>query len=140
MGDIYRFVDVYGLTENAVRLGHAQDVLALIDTGAGKTVISSELADQLGGASLMDIPIEGQWVPSKLASITLHDAAHCIEHPVIVAVSDRLIRRAGPGPDDEVVQVLLGHDYLQGTLRYKARGDDVSCRPPARPRRAAGRR
>jgi hypothetical protein len=132
MGDIWRRVDISGLTEGARRLRRVSDVLALVDTGASKSVISTRLAKLLGGSVLMRIPMEGRSVPSKLTAVRLR-APGCGEHPIVVAVDDEMVARAGSDPDGEPAQMLLGHDYLEAqrvTLRYLERGDEVSC-PPA---------
>ena len=128
MGGLWRNVDICGLTERARRLRRVNDVLALVDTGAGKTVISTNLATLLGGSDLMKIPMEGRLVRSKLTAIRLH-APECGEHPIVVAVSDELVGRAGLSPEGERVEVLLGRDYLEAeraTLRYLDRGNDLS--------------
>ena len=137
MGDIWRRIDICGLTENARRLRQASDVLALVDTGASKTVISTRLSTLLGGSILMQIPMEGRRVPSKLTAIRLQ-APGCGEHPVVVAVDDDLVDRAGLNPEGEKADVILGHDYLEAertTLRYLERGDDVRCEAESTPPR-----
>jgi hypothetical protein len=112
MGDIFRTVDIWGLTGNAKRLGHATDTQVLVDPGATKSVISTKLAKRLRGKFLMDIPIEGRKVPTKLTAIRL-TASGCGEQPIVVAVDDQLVGRAGNGPDGKPVEVILGHDYLE---------------------------
>lgn len=129
MGDIFRKIDLWGLTEGAKRLGSAPKTQALVDPGASKTVISTRLAKKLRGKFLMEIPIEGRKVWTKLTAIQL-DAARCGEQPIVVAVDDQLVRRAGDGPDGKPVEVILGHDYLEAErvgLRYEERGDEVAC-------------
>jgi len=129
MGDIFRRADIWGLTENAKRLGHAADAQVLVDPGATKSVISTKLARRLRGRFLIDIPIEGRSVRTKLTAIRLH-ASHCGEQPVVVAVDDQLMRRAGNGPDGKAVDIILGHDYLEAEragIRYMERGDEVAC-------------
>jgi len=129
MGDIFRRADIWGLTENAKRLGHAPDTQVLVDPGATKSVISTRLAKRLRGKFLIDIPIEGRSVRTKLTAIRLN-ASNCGEQPVVVAVDDQLMRRAGNGPDGKPVDVLLGHEYLEAEragIRYMERGDEVAC-------------
>jgi hypothetical protein len=137
LGDIWRRIDICGLTENARRLRQANDVLALVDTGASKTVISTKLSTLLGGSVLMKIPMEGRRVPSKLIAIRMQ-APGCGEHPIVVAVDDDLVDRAGRNPEGEQADVILGHDYLEAeraVLKYLERGDDVRCEatPPLPP-------
>lgn len=124
IGDIFRTIDIWGLTESAKRLGHAADTQVLVDPGATKSIISTRLAKRLRGKFLMDIPIEGRRVPTKLTAIRLA-ASGCGEQPIVVAVDDQLVRRAGVGPDGKPVEVILGHDYLEAEragIRYLARG------------------
>jgi len=55
----------------------------------------------------IDIPIEGRSVRTKLTAIRLN-ASDCGEQPVVVAVDDQLVRRAGNSPDGKPVDVISG--------------------------------
>ncbi len=138
MGDIFRRVDIWGLSENAKRLGHAADTQVLVDPGATKSVISTKLAKRLRGRFLIDIPIDGRSVRTKLTAIRLNAPA-CGEQPIVVAVDDQLVSRAGNRPDGQPIEAILGHDYLEAEragIRYMERGDEVACQvaPLARAR------
>ncbi len=130
MGNIFRKVDICGLTAEGKRLGRVKGVDALVDTGATKTVISSALARKLGGRSLnIQTTIEGRRVGLKLAGVTLR-APGCDIDALVVAVDDTLVRRAGVGSTGEAIEVILGHDYLQNkraALRYVGPRDEVVC-------------
>jgi hypothetical protein len=131
MGNIYRKVTIFGLTTEAKRLGGVTNIEALIDHGASMTVISTRLARRLKGRLLkgMKVPIEGRKVPVKLTALTLH-AEGCGERPLVVAVDDDLVGRAGTNHVGAPTEIILGHDYLEGErvgARYTERGDDVVC-------------
>lgn len=130
MGDIHRRLDICGLTPDAERLKCVRDVETLVDQGATKSVISSALAERVGGRHLINVFIEGRAVPTKLVGLKLH-APSCREQPVVVAVDDKLVARAGRGPSGNPIEIILGHDYLEAekaALRYKdRRGHQILC-------------
>ena len=128
MGDIFRKVDICGLTEEGKQLG-CTAANALIDPGATKTVISRALAKKLGGSLISGYKatVEGRDVPLKLAGVTLR-APGCDIDALTVAVDDTLVARAG-----HPAEMILGHDYLQhkrAAARYGNREDDheIVCR------------
>ncbi len=131
MGDIFRKIDICGLTTEGKRLRCEKGKLALVDTGTSQTVISDALSKKIRGKPLKGFEsfIEGRKVPTKLTGITLQ-ADNCEISAIVVAVDTALVSRAGKGPKGEDIDIVLGHDYLQrqkAKLEYVAGGDKVSC-------------
>ena len=117
MGDIFRRIDVCGITAEGDILGCASGERApwaVIDPGATKTVFSSKLANavQAPWISGINARVEGRAVPLHLASVQLRAPA-CEIDALAVAVDDVLVGRAGLGPGGVQADVVLGHDYLQ---------------------------
>lgn len=139
MGDIIRKITVCGL-DGAGNPLNCRTVTALIDTGATQTVLSSKIDKELGGFQIpQTAKIEDREVRQRLAAVEL-DAPGCRANVVAAAVDDKLIRRAGKGPDGKPIQAILGHDYLQrerGALRYAPNGkSEAACDVgPLKPRR-----
>lgn len=145
MGEIVRKVKLCGIdVARGEMIGACSTVNAIIDTGATKSVISRAVAQKIAGAELLKLPIEGREVPTKLAAVHLK-ARRCKVRPLVVAVDDALVRRAGSAPDGSRIDMILGHDYLQAqknaTITFdQRRGDDVACDLPSKtPRRRARR-
>ena len=138
MGDVVRRVKIAPLTQ-AAKPGTAVPARGYLDTGASKSVMSTRLAAKLGGRFMaLKVNIKGYVVPTKLVALSL-DAKGCPLLPIIAAVSDELVAVVKiPGVD-----MIIGHDYLQGGRTLIAMREDgnegVRCTPPkaSPPRRRA---
>ena len=158
----FRAVDICGLTGSGERTGWVRNVLALVDTYAGTTVVSAYVASRLGDAFLMDIPIEGRGTPShrvlRRRASTRDGADQTDGHP---AACSRLPRdsvrrrrqRSTRAPSRTLarmvkqVQILLGRGYAEAeramilyTERRKPATRRASPRAPKRRLRQKGAR
>jgi len=130
MGDIFRKVDLWGLSEGGELRGRVQGAMAIVDTGATRTVISRGLGLRLGGPFVREESFEKRKVPIVLALVRLRDRG-CEPRAILVAVDDELADRAGTDRQGKKVEIILGHDYLEAegaAVRYRDRGDEVVCK------------
>lgn len=121
-----------------------RDVLAFVDTGASKTIVSESLAAELGirrmknpsGVSGIGGTLS---VPVGLALVVAR-SRECDPTPLLVGISDKITREAG-------ADVLLGHDYMQAARMVvrpheqsavceKPRTNPARRRSPARAKRS----
>jgi hypothetical protein len=141
MADILRTVEFRDLVGHARRaeLGTGTSEWgAYIDTGAGRTVVSSRVARSVRMPKApitieYTVPIKTP-VEARMTAMRLVGGG-CERHePVLVAVSDKVIKALElPG-----VEVLIGQDYLEAarvTLAIAPKKTDVACRMEAAVRR-----
>jgi len=109
MGRIYNPVEV---SYN----GRKEITVALVDTGADRTVVSKKLADRLGtelyGTFLASCASQTV-LEGKYGDFTIKDIRSSKQTPMEVGVSD--IPFDTDDIDDEGVDVILGVDFIQKT-------------------------
>ncbi len=148
MADLVRTVELFDLLGHARQadLGRRAAVVgAYIDTGAGRTIVTSDLARRV---AMIEVPHQIRYtvplrlvVHAKMTALRLR-APGCAARPpipILVAVSDEIIRKLElPG-----VAMLLGQDYLQAArvrldLAPGREPEAVRCRPAPRSRSRYG--
>jgi hypothetical protein len=141
MADILRdfeFCELHGSHRRAERGSRRSRLPAYVDTGAGRTVVSSEVARRVGMIEAPDQVIDYA-VPIRVRSRAFWTAMRMVEKgcvrwlPILCAVSDEVIEALDlPGG----LQVLVGQDYLQhARVRMdlapsREEGDQLVCRDP----------
>lgn len=141
MADVVRDVEFFDLLGHQRRadLGRRALVVgAYLDTGAGRTIVSSRIAD---GVRMIDVPSYriqytvpiNQVASTRMTAMRLR-APGCARRPpvpMLVAVSDEIIDKLElPG-----VEVLIGQDYMQAArmridMAPGKEAEHVECRPP----------
>ncbi|HXX66836.1 MAG TPA: hypothetical protein VEK07_06630 [Polyangiaceae bacterium] len=121
MGNVLRRVrvhDTVGTTDDPEILAYEHRFLAYLDTGSDRTIVTEHLIDSVSSVDThMTVPLEGRSVPARLLTIELQHRS-CPPFPIVVGVSDALVRRAGVGG----VDVVLGQDYMQAARIHIAFG------------------
>lgn len=107
MSDIFRQVNI-NAPDISGYPGPTHSYIALMDSGASISVISEEMAEEMG----VDVfagraRLGGRSYKRARLYITL-EGEDCSEQRIDAVVSTRIARKAGPK-----AQMILGHDYFQ---------------------------
>jgi len=134
MGNVLRMLrvhDTVGTADDPEMLAYEHRFLAYLDTGSDRTIVTENLVRRVSSVDThMTVPIEGRSVPARLLTLELEHRS-CPPFPIVVGVSDALVRRTGLGD----VDVVLGQDYMQAArihiaLGPRARDHRVFCAFP----------